>query len=186
MKPERLDALFDAWSESRLTPTEATELSAHLRDDPEARARFREAAAFHGHLHAALDGLNLDQATAPAKTLDFPQRSRALGFVAMLLGVALTVASFGWALASRSDRAESRSLDIHDGGFDGVTGQIADGFPARAFTWGGDPSEVVRAGDHATALRFLEAAANRRSRTALASRATSSRSSTSAPSATSC
>ncbi len=158
MKPERLDALFDAWSESRLTPAEATELSAHLRADPEARARFREAAAFHGHLHAALDGLNLDQATAPAKTLDFPQRSRALGFVAMLLGVALTVASFGWALASRSDRAESRSLDIHDGGFDGVTGQIADGFPARAFTWGGDPSEVVRAGDHATALRFLEAA----------------------------
>jgi hypothetical protein len=90
--------------------------------------------------------------------LDFPQRSRALGFVAMLLGVALTVASFGWALASRSDRAESRSLDIQDGGFDGVTGQIAEGFPARAFTWGGDPSEVVRAGDHATALRFLEAA----------------------------
>ena len=158
MKPERLDALFDAWSESRLTPAEATELSAQLRADPEARARFREAAAFHGHLHAALDGLNLDQATAPAKTLDFPQRSRALGFVAMLLGVALTVASFGWALASRSDRSESRSLDIHDGGFDGVTGRIAAGFPASAFTWGGDPSEVVRAGDHPTALRFLEAA----------------------------
>ena len=49
MNPERLDALFDAWSESRLTPAEATELSAHLRADPEARARFREAAAFHGH-----------------------------------------------------------------------------------------------------------------------------------------
>ena len=62
MKPERLDALFEAWSESRLTPSEATELSAQLRADPEARARFREAAAFHGHLHAALDGLNLDQA----------------------------------------------------------------------------------------------------------------------------
>ena len=158
MKPERLDALFDAWSESRLTPAEATELSAHLRADPEARARFREAAAFHGHLHAALDGLNLDQASAPAKTLDFPQRSRTLGFVAMLLGVALTVASFGWALASRSDRTVSRSLDIQDGGFDGVAGKVAAGFPASAFTWGGDPSEVVRAGDHATALRFLEAA----------------------------
>jgi hypothetical protein len=90
--------------------------------------------------------------------LDFPQRSRTLGFVAMLLGVALTVASFGWALASRSDRTVSRSLDIQDGGFDGVAGKIASGFPARAFTWGGDPSEVVRAGDHPTALRFLEAA----------------------------
>lgn len=161
MKPERLDALFDAWSESRLTPAEASELSGHLRGDAEARARFREAAAFHGRLHAALDGLNLDQATAPNKTLGFPKPSRALGFVALLLGVALTVASFGWALASRSDRAESRSLDIHDGGFDGVTGQIADGFPTRTFTWGGDPSDVVRTDDHPTALRFLEAAGER-------------------------
>ena len=158
MNEERYDLLFDAWSESRLTPAEAAELSALLRFNPQLRARFRADAAFHGQLHAALDGLNLDQAAAPAKTLDFPQRSRTLGFVAMLLGVALTVASFGWALASRSDRAESRSLDIQDGGIDGVTGQIAEGFPARAFTWGGDPSEVVRAGDHATALRFLEAA----------------------------
>jgi len=46
-------------------------------------------------------------------------------------------------------------LDIQDGGFDGVAGKIAAGFPASAFTWGGDPSEVIRAGDHATALRFL-------------------------------
>jgi len=158
MKPERLDALFDAWSESRLTPAEASELSAHLRGDAEARARFREAAAFHGHLHAALDRLNLDQATAPAMTLDFPRSSRVLGFVAMLLGVALTVVSFGWALAGRSDHAESRALDIHDGGFDGVNGMVAAGFPIRTFTWGGDPSEVVRTGDHPTALRFLEAA----------------------------
>lgn len=161
MKSERLDALFDAWSESRLTPAEASELSAHLRGDAEARARFREAAAFHGRLHAALDSLNLDQAAAPAKAMDHAPRSRALGLVAMLLGVALTVVSFGWALAGRSDHAESRSLDIHDGGFDGVTGMVAAGFPLRTFTWGGDPSDVVRTDDHPTALRFLEAAGER-------------------------
>lgn len=158
MSQERLDALFDAWSESRLSPAEAAELSAILRADPAARARFREAAAFHGHLHAALDGLNLDQAAAPAKTVAFPRRSRALGLVAIFLGVALTVASFGWAMAGRADRAESRALEIHDGGFDHVGGRIADGFPTRAFTWGGDPCDVVRTADHPTALRFLEAA----------------------------
>jgi anti-sigma factor RsiW len=47
MNDEHYQVLFDAWSESRLTPAEATELSAHLRTDPEARARFREAASFH-------------------------------------------------------------------------------------------------------------------------------------------
>ena len=40
---------------------------------------------------AALDGLNLDQATAPAKPIDFPSRSRTLGIAAMFLAVGLTV-----------------------------------------------------------------------------------------------
>jgi hypothetical protein len=158
MNLERFESLFDAWAESRLTPAEAAELSALLRADPAARKRFREAAAFHGHLHAALDGLNLDKAVTPTTTMDFPRRSRVLSLVAMLLGVALTVASFGWALASRSNQAESRPLEIHDGGFDLISGKIPDGFPARCFAWGGDPSEITHEGDHPTALRFLEAA----------------------------
>ena len=158
MKPERLDALFDAWSESRLTPAEATELSAHLRTDPEARARFRTDAAFHGQLHAALDGLNLDQATAPTKPIDFPSRSRTLGLAAMLLAVGLTVASLGWLLSARAEHAETRPLGIRDGGFDALKGRLSDGFPSEVFTWGGDPSEVAYVAGHPTALRFLEAA----------------------------
>ena len=158
MKPERLDALFDAWSESRLTPAEATELSAHLRTDPEARARFRTDAAFHGQLHAALDGLNLDQATAPTKPIDFPSRSRTLGLAAMLLAVGLTVASLGWLLSARAEHAETRPLGIRDGGFDALKGHMPDGFPSEIFTWGGDPSEVASVAGHPTALRFLEAA----------------------------
>jgi hypothetical protein len=158
MKPERLDALFDAWSESRLTPAEATELSAHLRTDPEARARFRTDAAFHGQLHAALDGLNLDQATAPTKPIDFPSRSRTLGLAAMLLAVGLTVASLGWLLSARAEHAETRPLGIHDGGFEALKGHMPDGFPSEIFTWGGDPSEVASVAGHPTALRFLEAA----------------------------
>ena len=158
MNDERYQVLFDAWSESRLTPAEATELSTLLRTDPEARARFRTDAAFHGQLHAALDGLNLDQATAPTKPIDFPSRSRTLGLAAMLLAVGLTVASLGWLLSARAEHAETRPLGIHDGGFDALKGRLTDGFPSEIFTWGGDPSEVASVAGHPTALRFLEAA----------------------------
>ena len=158
MNDERYQVLFDAWSESRLTPAEATELSALLRTDPEARARFRTDAAFHGQLHAALDGLNLDQATAPTKPIDFPSRSRTLGLAAMLLAVGLTVASLGWLLSARAEHAETRPLGIHDGGFEALKGHMPDGFPSEIFTWGGDPSEVASVAGHPTALRFLEAA----------------------------
>jgi hypothetical protein len=158
MNDERYQVLFDAWSESRLTPAEATELSTLLRTDPEARARFRTDAAFHGQLHAALDGLNLDQATAPTKPIDFPSRSRTLGLAAMLLAVGLTVASLGWLLSARAEHAETRPLGIRDGGFDALKGRLSDGFPSEVFTWGGDPSEVAYVAGHPTALRFLEAA----------------------------
>ena len=158
MNDERYQVLFDAWSESRLTPTEATELSTLLRTDPEARARFRTDAAFHGQLHAALDGLNLDQATAPTKPIDFPSRSRTLGLAAMLLAVGLTVASLGWLLSARAEHAETRPLGIRDGSFDALKGRLTDGFPSEIFTWGGDPSEVASVAGHPTALRFLEAA----------------------------
>ncbi len=156
MNDERYSALFDAWAESRLTPAEAAELSALLRSNPQARARFRADAAFHGQLHAALDGLNLDQATA--KPIDFPPRGRALGIAAMLLGVGLTVASLGWLLTARAEQAESRPLGIRDGGFDALKGGLPDGFPSDIFTWGGDPSEITSAQGHPTALRFVEAA----------------------------
>jgi hypothetical protein len=156
MNDERYQALFDAWAESRLNPAEAAELSALLRTDPQALARFRTDAAFHGQLHAALDGLNLDQATA--KPIDFPSRSRALGIAAMLLGVGLTVASLGWMLSARAEHAESRPLGIRDGSFDALKGRLPDGFPSDIFTWGGDPSEITSAQGHPTALRFLEAA----------------------------
>ena len=158
MNDERYQVLFDAWSESRLTPAEATELSTLLRTDPEARARFRTDAAFHGQLHAALDGLNLDQATTPAKPIDFPSRSRTLGIAAMFLAVGLTVASLGWLLSARAEHAETRPLGIHDGGFEALKGHMPDGFPSEIFTWGGDPSEVASVAGHPTALRFLEAA----------------------------
>ena len=158
MNDERYQVLLDAWSESRLTPAEAAELSALLRTDPQALARFRTDAAFHGQLHAALDGLNLDQATAPTKPIDFPSRSRTLGIAAILLAVGLTVSSLGWLLTARAEHAEIRPLGIHDGGFDALKGRVPDGFPSETFTWGGDPSEVASVAGHPTALRFLDAA----------------------------
>ncbi|MCX8487770.1 MAG: hypothetical protein ORN22_01530 [Opitutales bacterium] len=158
MNDERYQVLFDAWSESRLTPAEATELSALLRSAPQALARFRTDGAFHGQLHAALDALNLDQASTPSNPIAFPSRGRALGIAAMLLGGGLTVASLGWMLSARAEHAESRPLGIRDGGFDALKGRVPDGFPSDIFTWGGDPSEITSAQGHPTALRFLEAA----------------------------
>lgn len=158
MNDERYQVLFDAWSESRLTPAEAAELSALLRTDPEARARFRTDAAFHGQLHAALDALNLDQASAPEKIVAFNSRGRAFGLAAILLAVGLTVASLGWLLSARAEHSEIRPLGIRDGGFDALKGRTPDGFPSEIFTWGGDPSEVASVAGHPTALRFLEAA----------------------------
>jgi len=158
MNDERYQVLFDAWSESRLTPDEATELSALLRTDPQALARFRTDAAFHGQLHAALDALNLDQASAPEKTITFPSRGRALGIAAMLLAVGLTVASLGWILTARAEHSEIRPLGIRDGGFDALKGRVPEGFPNDIFTWGGDPSEIASVAGHPTALRFLEPA----------------------------
>lgn len=158
MNDERHRILFDAWSESRLTPAEAGELSALLRADPRALARFREAAAFHGQLHAALDALHLDRASAPAKSVAFPSRARAIGLAALLLAVGLTVASLGWIVTARAELAETRPLGIRDGGFDALKGRVPEGFPSEIFTWGGDPSEITAGGGHPTALRFLEAA----------------------------
>ena len=162
MNDERYESLFSAWSESRLTPAEATELSELLRADPQARARFRADAAFHGQLHAAVDEANLEQATSPANVVTWSKPTRTLGMAAMFLAVGLTTASFGWLFAARADHAQTRPLGIHDGGFDELKGALPAGFPTANFTWGGDPSEVAAAdAAHPTALRFLEAASER-------------------------
>lgn len=157
MNEDRFETLFEAWSESRMTPEEAAELSALLRRDRSACEKFRAAAAFHAQLHTAADSLTLDAATA-SQTVSFPTFSRPMGLVAALLAVGLTVSSFGWLLAARSDRAETRPLEITDGGFELLKGSVPAGFPTRAFSWGGDPSEIVALEDHPTVLRFLEAA----------------------------
>ncbi|MEK0437107.1 MAG: hypothetical protein RLZZ233_78 [Verrucomicrobiota bacterium] len=157
MNEERYDLLFDAWSESRLTPAEAAELSAMLRVNPHLRARFRADAAFHGQLHAAADEATLEQASVQATAWSKP--SRTLSLAAMFLAVGLTTASFGWLFAARGEQAQARALGIHDGGFDGLKGTLPAGFPPKTFTWSGDPSEVAAADPaHPTALRFLEAA----------------------------
>lgn len=156
MKDERYLILFDAWAESRLTPTEAAELSALLRSDPLSLARFRSDAGFHGQLHAALDELNLEHATA--KPVEPPYRGRILSIAAMLLGFGLTVVSLGWILSARAEHAEIRPLGIRDGGFDAIKGRLPEGIPTESFAWGGDPSEIGPASGHPTALRFLEAA----------------------------
>lgn len=160
MKHDPLEALFEAWSESRLTASEAAELSALLRTDAKTRARFRDAAAFHGHLHAAMNAFTLEQALAPTKNASFNPRSRALGMAAALLVVGLTALSLGWLLASPEEIPRVRHVGIQDGQFEQRRGATPAGFPRASFTWGGDPSEFTATPDiaHPSALRFMEAA----------------------------
>ncbi len=158
MNDERYQVLFDAWSESRLTPAEATELSTLLRADPEARVRFREAATFHGQLHAALDALNLDQASALEKTITFPLRGRAMSLAASLLAFGMVVTSLGWLFAAKANTSEIHAVEIADGSFELSRGAIPHGFPKNVFSWGGDRSEVLtHDGQHRQSLRFIEA-----------------------------
>ena len=160
MKHDPLEALFEAWSESRLTSSEAAELSALLRADVKTRARFQEAAAFHGQLHAAINALSLEQALSPARTTSFTPSSRALGMAAALLVVGLTAMSVGWLLASPEEIPRVRHVTIQDGQFEQRSGATPIGFPRASFIWGGDPSEFTATPDraHPHALRFLEAA----------------------------
>ena len=160
MKHDPLEALFEAWSESRLTSSEAAELSALLRADAKTRARFQEAAAFHGQLHAAINALSLEQALSPVRTATFPPRSRALGMAAALLFVGLTAMSLGWLLASPEEIPRMRHIGIQDGQFEQRRGATPTGFPRASFTWGGDPSEFTTTPDsaHPHALRFQAAA----------------------------
>ncbi len=156
MDNDRFELLFDAWAESRLTKDEASELSALLRHDPAARARFKQAAAFHGHLHAAADSFSLES-VAEKKPVEFPSRPLGLSLVASLLAVGLTVSSFGWLMAARTHRTEVQQLGVSDGGFDAVKGALPRGFPSVPYRWSGDPCEVVAAEGRSSAVRFVEA-----------------------------
>ena len=159
MKSDRLTDLFEAWSQSCLTPSEASELSALLRGDAKARAVFQERTAFHGLLHLAIDEVILERGTAPEIASRFPFRSRVLGLAAALLVVGLTGLSLGWLLASPAETIRVRSIDIRDGQFELLRGTTPAGFPKAPFTWGGDPSEVSLVdAAHRQSLRFIEAA----------------------------
>lgn len=156
MNRERLDDLAEAWSESRLTLSEAAELSSMLRTSPEARARFLDSARLVGELHIALDEINMDKAANKAVA---PRvHSERFSHVTMLLAFGLLFVSLGWLLSARADYPEIRPLGINDGGFDMIRGHLPEGFPTETFTWGGDPSEIITTTDHNHVLRFLEAA----------------------------
>ena len=159
MNTERLQELFDAWSESRLTSAEATELNTLLRTCSEARAFFSDAAAFHGQLHAATNELNLERAASAANIVRLSVRPRAVGMAAAFLIVGLSALSIGWLLASPTDTGTVRHLGLRDGGFEMLRGAIPSGFPETSFAWAGDPSEVAAAdAAHPSAMRFLAAA----------------------------
>ena len=159
MKHERLNELFEKWSESRLTDSEASELSTMLRTDSQALKIFRADARFHGELHAAINAIHLEHAASSAAPQSLRMRTRTLGIAAAFLAVGLTALSIGWLLATPADTARVKHLDLHDGKFDMLRDAVPAGFPRTTHTWSGDPSEIAKAdAAHPTALKFVAAA----------------------------
>jgi hypothetical protein len=159
MKHERLTELFESWSESRLTDSEASELSTMLRADPEALRIFRADAKFHGELHAAINAINLEHAASSSVPRILRMRTRALGIAAAFLAVGITALSIGWLLATPADNARVKPLDLHDGRFEILRGAVPAGFPRTTHEWSGDPSEITTAdAAHPCALKFVAAA----------------------------
>ena len=175
MKAERFNHLLEAWRENRLTPAEATELSALLRTDEAARHAFRTEAELHGLLHGAANARAVLQASelacrptgAPARAeriVAWLRRDRRLGWIAAACGVGAGIASASvWSLAMPPTvHAQARPVHLTDPDSADRIGLVRSGFPTQVSRWAGDASEFVVGTDlpdaaGAPVLRFIKA-----------------------------
>jgi hypothetical protein len=175
MSAARFSHLTEAWRENRLTPGEATELSALLRSDEAARHTFRLEAELHGLLHGAANGVAVAKASelssypgansAGAENfLGWLRRHGRLGLIATACGVGVGIASASvWSLAHPPAlHAQARTVQLAAPEFAGQSGRVLAGFPTRHGIWAGDESEfVIRpdlpAGADTPVLRFIKA-----------------------------
>ncbi len=170
MKSNRLDELFEAWSEGRLASDEANELSTLLRSSAQSRERFREAAAMHGLLHAAAASLAVKRASIPQHVFDSSSLSNFMP--AVLMRQALFAILFGmlagglgvtavWAYSSSMWAATSQAVEaLVDGSFERESMTLGKGFPLQLGEWSGDDAAIEKrfsasSPDKGNALRFV-------------------------------
>lgn len=174
MSAAHFSHLTEAWRENRLTPSEATELSALLRSDEAARHAFRLDAELHGLLHGAANAVAVAKASELTSNpgpnsagsenfLGWLRRHGWLGLIAAACGVGVGIASASvWSLAHAPAQAQARTVQLAAPEFAGQNGRVLAGFPTRNGIWAGDESEfVIRpdlpAGADTPVLRFIKA-----------------------------
>jgi hypothetical protein len=172
MKPNRLDELFDAWSEGSLSHEDSLELNELLRNSVDARKHFRDASMMHGMLHAAATSLAVEKVASQQQSIPIVfnsyamlpamMRQASLGILIGLLVGGLGVSAV-WAYSSTLIAATSQQLAaLFDGGFENDSKTIGHGFPIRLGEWSGDDAAVVQRETDATpenksALQFIAA-----------------------------
>lgn len=182
MISNRLDELFEAWSEGRLAPEEASELSAMLRISLQSRKQFREAASMHGLLHVAAASMAVNRASAPPYLFESSFHTNLLPpilirqavfaiLVGMLAGGLGVTAVWAYSssvlaatsLAAASLAATSQTVEaLVDGDFEREPQTIGNGFPVELGKWSGDEAAIVKrsdanSSDNLQALRFIAA-----------------------------
>lgn len=175
MNRQRFHALIDAWREETLSEADASELSAILRQDEDARRIFKSEAHMHGLLHRAVaaaavewTAVNLPGSVAFTgariqkrwfgRKISRPILAAAAGLV---LGAFCTSAL--WALAeSRPFEPKRTNIPLALSNHSEMRGRIPSGFPTAPRILSGDMAELVSVGagrvkSSGTLLRFVAA-----------------------------
>lgn len=142
MKEDRLDLLLHALFEERLGESERAELNSLLAADPQARARYRRAAAIHSALARKAASPSFFEAPAAPKVVAFPMRWR-------IAAAAVAVLAAGLALVGNRPRGpvatvlETQGVSWAEGSASPASGRLPVAVPlefTRGFVRVGFPS----------------------------------------------
>jgi hypothetical protein len=171
MISDRLEQLINAWSDCSLSSTQANELNHLLRHSADARKRFREAAQFHGLLHAAANAIAIENAAQQSSSILTSGSLHSITStfwrfpIGVIVGILAGVLSVGavWAYASNSLVVVSALVGtLRDPSFEQSSGAMSIGFPTELGVWGGDDIQIVdeqvgRVPDGRRAAQFVTA-----------------------------
>lgn len=158
MNDERLDHLIAAHLHSMLTHAERSELEHRLQHSASDREHFWQQAEMHALLHHTLQS-NLGAERQPPNSVRWlTWRPLTAAVAGLVIGLFSATLIFGYAMP-RAVATASRLFALADGGFEGLRGRAASGFPSAFGVWSGDGAEAAneRAVEGHQALRFVKA-----------------------------
>lgn len=158
----RMDVLIDGWRDGSLSPADARELEAALRDSPALREHFREEARLHGLLHAAARAAAVSE---PGRAIGtdgraaVPASARRMSIAAAFL-CGLAIPSAAWGFGVVASTLLGHAALVWQESFEAPGLSIGRTFPDREGEWGGVEATIVPAGedvqpvDHAKMVRI--------------------------------